>query len=177
MQTQYNNTVVPALKKELGYKNRMQVPRLVKATVNVGYGRHAKDSAYIDRVTETLATITGQKPVHNKAKKSISNFKTRQGMAIGASVTLRGARMYEFLYKLTHLVFPRVRDFRGLSPKSFDRRGNYSVGFKEHIAFPEITTYSPDAIFGLQVVIHTSAKSTEEGEALLRHLGFPLRAK
>lgn len=175
--TTYKKTVVPALKKELGYDNVMQVPRFVKAVVNVGYGRHAKEAAYIERVGETLRLITGQKPVHNKAKKSISNFKTRKGMPIGATVTLRGMRMYEFLYKLIHVVFPRVRDFRGLSPKSFDRAGNYTFGLKEHIAFPEITSFSPDAIHGLEVTLQTTAKTKEEGMALLKHAGFPLREK
>lgn len=177
LQTIYKKTVAPMLKKELGYRNIMQVPKVVKVTVNVGYGRHAKEAAYIERCEETLRAITGQKPVHNKAKKSISNFKTRQGMPIGVSVTLRGARMYAFLYKLIHLVFPRVRDFRGLPRQAFDRTGNYTVGFKEHIAFPEITSFSPDAIHGLQVVIHTTAKNRDEGVALLSNMGFPLREK
>ncbi|HYE60109.1 MAG TPA: 50S ribosomal protein L5 [Candidatus Kapabacteria bacterium] len=177
LKQQYMKEIVPALKKELGYANVMQVPKLVKVTLNVGYGRHTKDAAYIERVTQTLALVTGQKPVHNKAKKSISNFKTRQGMPIGVSVTLRGTRMYEFIYKFVNLVLPRVRDFRGLSPKSFDREGNYSLGLKENIAFPEITSYTIDGIHGLQVVIHTTAKNKEEGTALLKKLGFPFRDK
>ena len=175
--TTYKKTVVPAMQKELGYKNVMQVPRVIKVTLNVGYGRHAKEAAFIERVEATLKAISGQKPVHNKAKRSISNFKTRQGMPIGVSVTLRGNRMYAFLYKLIHLVFPRVRDFRGLPLQSFDRMGNYTVGFKEHISFPEITSFTPDGIHGLQVVIHTTAKSKDEGISLLKHLGFPLKIK
>lgn len=177
LKEQFNKTVVPALKAQFGYKNVMQVPKVVKVTLNVGYGRHTKDAAFIDRVTDTLTTISGQKPVHNKARKSISNFKIRQGMPIGASVTMRGVRMYAFLYKLIHLVFPRVRDFRGLSPKLMDRNGNCSIGFKEHIAFPEITNYTMDSIHGLQIVIHTSARNKEEGLALLKAMGFPFRDK
>ncbi len=177
LKEQFTKTVVPALKAQFGYTNVMQVPKLVKVTLNVGYGRHTKEAAYIDRVNETLTTISGQKPVHNKARKSISNFKIRQGMPIGASVTMRGPRMEAFLYKLIHLVFPRVRDFRGLSPKLIDRNGNCSIGFKEHIAFPEITNYTIDSIHGLQVVIHTTAKTKEEGLALLKGLGFPFRDK
>ena len=163
------------LKAELGYTNIMQVPAVKKIVVNVGYGRHVKDNAYIENVANTLTSITGQKPVRNKTTKSISNFKIREGMEIGMSVTLRGPAMYSFLHKLIHITFPRVRDFRGISVKNFDRQGNYSIGFKENIAFPEIGIDAIDKIHGLQVVISTSAKNQKEGQALLSKLGFPFR--
>ncbi len=175
--TTYKETVVPALKKTFGYKNVMQVPKVNKVTINVGYGRMVKDTAMIERIEETLELITGQKPVHQKAKKSISNFKTRQGMNIAASVTLRGPAMYEFLFRLIHLTLPRIRDFRGLNPKSFDGQGNYTIGFKEQIAFPEVQGDAADKIHGLEVVITTSAKNRDEGFALLSGLGFPFRDK
>lgn len=167
--------IVPELKAELGYKNIMEVPALKKIIINVGYGRHAKDNAYIENVENTLTSITGQKPVRNKSTKSISNFKIREGMNIGMSVTLRGPAMYDFLHKLIHITFPRVRDFRGVSVKNFDRQGNYSIGFKENIAFPEIGIDAIDKIHGLQVVISTSAKNAKEGQLLLAKLGFPFR--
>lgn len=175
--TQYKEQVVPALKEQFGYKNIMQVPSVEKVTINVGYGKKHKDKAYIETVEETLRAISGQKPVHNKAVKSISNFKIREGMDIGCSVTLRGEAMYEFLFKLIHTALPRVRDFRGISPKSFDRQGNYSLGIKESIAFPEITADSIDKIHPLQIVVTTSATNREEGRALLEKLGFPFRDK
>ncbi|MBI5728297.1 MAG: 50S ribosomal protein L5 [Candidatus Magasanikbacteria bacterium] len=171
----FEKVVVPSLMKQFGYVNRLQVPRLVKVVVNVGYGRQAKDAAFIENVERTLALITGQKPVHNKARIAISNFKTRAGLPIGASVTLRGARMYDFVYKLVHLTFPRVRDFRGLSAKSFDRQGNCAIGFKENLAFPEIGSSSIDKIHGLEVIIVTTGKTREVGLALLKALGFPFR--
>jgi len=167
--------IVPELKTELGYTNVMQVPALKKIIVNVGYGRHVKDNAYIENVENTLTAITGQKPVRNKSTKSISNFKIREGMDIGMSVTLRGPAMYDFMHKLIHITFPRVRDFRGVSVKNFDRQGNYSIGFKENIAFPEIGIDAIDKIHGLQVVISTSAKNEKEGQLLLSKLGFPFR--
>lgn len=173
----YSETVVPALKKELGYKNIMQVPRVEKVVLNVGYGKHVKDKNYIEHVEKTLAMISGQKPVHNKTTKSISNFKIRSGMAIGASVTVRGEKMYEFLYKLINLAFPRVRDFRGISPKSFDRSGNYSVGLKEQLAFPEVTAEMGEVIHGIEITVVTNAKTKEEGLALLKKLGFPFKDK
>lgn len=167
--------IAPVLKAELGYKNIMQVPAIKKIIINVGYGRHVKDNAYIENVENTLTVITGQKPVRNKSTKSISNFKIREGMNIGMSVTLRGPAMYDFLHKLIHITFPRVRDFRGVSVKNFDRQGNYSIGFKENIAFPEIGIDAIDKIHGLQVVISTSAKNAKEGKLLLSKLGFPFR--
>jgi len=175
--TQYKTTVAPKLKEEFGYKNVMQVPRIEKVVLNVGYGRRVKDKQFIEQVEKTLTQITGQKPVHNKATKSISNFKIREGMNIGVSVTLRGKAMYEFLNKLINITFPRVRDFRGINPKSFDKNGNYSIGFKENIAFPEIGADAVDNLHGLEVVVATTATNKEEGFALLKGLGFPFRDK
>ena len=175
--TQYKKDIVPALKEQFGYKNVMQVPKIEKVTINVGYGKHAKDKAYIDNVDNTLNVITGQRPMHNKARKSISNFKIREGMEIGASVTLRGARMYYFLYRLVNLALPRVRYFRGLNPKSFDAQGNYSFGLKENIAFPEISTDAIERIHPLEIVVTTTAESKDEGYALLEKFGFPFEDK
>lgn len=175
--THYKKNVVPALKKEFDLKNIMQVPKVSKVVLNVGYGRHSKEGAYIDNIEKTLTAISGQKPVHNKAKKAISNFKTRVGMDIGMSVTLRGPRMYEFLYRLINITFPRVRDFRGLTTKGFDKQGNFTVGFKENISFPESNIETPDKIHGLQVIVSTSAHSKEEGLALLKQMGFPFKDK
>ncbi|MCB9798338.1 50S ribosomal protein L5 [Candidatus Nomurabacteria bacterium] len=175
LQTQYKQKVVPALKEKFGYKNEMQVPKIQKVIINVGYGRHNKDKGYIDNVENTLRLITGQKPVHNLAKKSISNFKIREGMDIGMSVTLRGKAMYEFLYRFINLVLPRVRDFRGLNPKAFDRAGNYSIGMKENISFPEVIAETSDKIHGLQIVVQTSAQTNDEGRALLEEMGFPFK--
>ncbi len=171
--TKYKKEVIPALIKELGYKNVMQVPKVSKITVNVGYGRFVKENAYVENVEKTLRLISGQKPVHNKSTKSISNFKIREGMNIGASVVLRGKRMYEFLDKLISVTLPRVRDFRGISPKSFDQQGNYSFGLKEQVVFPEVSGEAADKIHGLQVVITTTAKNREEGLVLLTKLGLP----
>lgn len=171
--TIYKNTAVPALKQAFGYKNVMEVPRIEKVVLNVGFGRHAKENTYVENIENTLRAITGQKPVLNKAKKSISNFKIREGTEIGASVTLRGKKMYEFLYKTINLALPRVRDFRGINTKSFDGNGNYTFGLKENIAFPEITADSVDKIHGLEIVICTTAKTDKEARVLLGQLGFP----
>lgn len=178
LQTHYNKSAVPALKEKLGCKTTMQVPRVNKVVLNVGFGRHAKEEKYIESVERTLNLITGQKPVRNKSTKSISNFKIREGQVIGASVTLRGQRMYEFLDRLIMLTLPRVRDFRGLNPNSFDACGNYTVGFKEHLAFPEITGADMgEVIHGLEITVCSTAKTKEEGRALLTELGFPFRKK
>ena len=171
----YKEKIALALKKDFGYKNVMQVPKIDKVTLNIGYGRFVKDSAYIENITKTLRNITGQNPTQNKAKKSISNFKIRAGNEIGASVTLRGKRMYDFLDKMVNITLPRVKDFRGISQKSFDRQGNYSIGFKEQLAFPEIKSDAVDKVHGLQVIISTTAKNKEEGLALLKYLGFPFK--
>ena len=177
LQTQYKDTVVPKLKEQFGYKNVMQVPAIEKVVINVGFGRHTKDKQYIEGVEKTLQKITGQKPVLNKAKKSISNFKIREGQIIGASVKLRGQLMYDFLYKLIHLTLPRVRDFRGLNPKSFDGQGNFSIGFKENLAFPEMGVDAQDLIHGIEIVVSTTANTAEEGLALLTEIGFPFKKK
>jgi len=170
---QYKKEVVPALKKEFGYKNVMQVPRITKVVINSGVGRFVKETGYIDNVEKTLNRITGQKPVRTKARESISNFKIREGMEIGVVVTLRGPKMYQFLEKLVRVTFPRVRDFRGITDKAFDRQGNYTVGLKENVAFPEVKSGEVDKIHGLQIIINTTAKNKQEGKALLTHLGFP----
>lgn len=174
--TYYKKEIAPTLKVERGYKNIMQAPRITKVVLNVGFGRHAKEEKYIEAVERTLKLITGQKPIRNKTTKSISNFKIREGMVIGASVTLRGYRMYEFLDKLVNLTLPRVRDFRGLSVDSFDGRGNYTLGFQEHLAFPEISGIEVgDVIHGLEITVCSTARSKEEGYILLQKIGFPFR--
>jgi len=171
----YKKEIIPALKEKLGYKNDLETPRLLKVVLNVGFGRHAKEKAYIDNVVKSLAKISGQKPILNKARKSISSFKIREGMTIGASVTLRSDRMYDFVDKLINLSFPRVRDFRGISLKSVDRQGNLTVGFKEHLSFPEIHPDEIDNSFGLEISLTTSAKTKEEGEELFKLMGFPFK--
>lgn len=173
--TQYKKDIVPELKNQFGYSNIMQVPKLKKVVINVGYGRNAKDAAYIETLEKTLTMISGQKPVHNKSKKSIANFKLREGMPIGASVTLRGKNMYNFIYKFVHLTLPRVRDFRGLNPDCFDGNGNCAFGIKEHIAFTEVSADNVNKIHGLEVCISTTASSDEEARALLTKLGFPFK--
>lgn len=175
--TTYRKEIVPKLMTGLALKNPMQAPRILKVKVNVGYGRHTKENAYIEHVEANLAKMTGQKPVHHKAKKSISNFKIRQGLPIGASVTLRGPMMYDFLYRLVHITLPRVRDFRGISLNSFDRQGNYTIGFKECTAFPEASADTSDKMHGLEVTITTNAKNKEEGRLLLEAFGFPFKKK
>lgn len=171
----FQKEVVPALMKEFNYKNPLQVPRLEKITVNMGLGLAIQDPKILDSAVAELAVITGQKPVITKARKSIANFKLRQGMSIGAMVTLRGDRMYEFLDRLLSLALPRVRDFRGVSPKAFDGRGNYSLGIKEQIIFPEINYDKIDRIKGLNITIVTTARTDEEGKRLLELLGMPFR--
>jgi len=169
----YQTEIVPALKKELGYKNVMQVPKVTKVVLNVGYGRFVKEPNFADNVEKTLTRITGQKPIRTLAKKSISNFKIRENMEIGAMVTLRGRIMYEFLEKLVNITFPRVKDFHGISDHGFDRNGNFTIGFKENVAFPEIKSGEIEKVHGLQIIVNTTAKNKEEGKILLTHLGFP----
>lgn len=169
----YKKEIVPELMKDLGYKNVMQVPKLEKVVLNVGIGRHLKEANYADMVEKNLFKITGQQPVRTKAKQSISNFKIREGMEVGLSVTLRGPKMYYFLEKLLTLTFPRMRDFRGISDKSFDKQGNFAFGFKENISFPEVDASELEKVHGLQVNVKTTAKTREEGKALLTKLGFP----
>lgn len=169
----YLKDVRPALKKELGLKNDMAVPKVTKVVVNIGLGRALKEPKIQEVALRTLERITSQKPVMNLAKKSISNFKIREGMVIGASVTLRGARMYNFLTKLINITLPRVRDFRGLNPKSVDKQGNLSIGFKENIVFPEIKSDEIEVMHGLEVAIVTDAGDKQSGLKLLELLGFP----
>ena len=171
----YINKVAPALTKEFKYKNRMQVPKLEKIVVNMGVGEAIQNIKALESAVADLSLIVGQKPVITKARKSIATFKLRQGMSIGCMVTLRGDRMYEFFDRLVNVTLPRVRDFRGISPKSFDGRGNFALGLKEQIIFPEIDYDKIDKIRGMNVVIATSAKTDEEARQLLRLMGLPFR--
>jgi large subunit ribosomal protein L5 len=171
----YQQEVVPQLKKEFGYTNDLQVPRLAKVVINMGLGEATANAKAIDSGVKDLLTVTGQKPIVNRARKSIATFKVRQGMPVGASVTLRGRRMYDFLAKLIHIALPRIRDFRGLSSKSFDGRGNYSVGIKEQLIFPEINYENVDAVRGMDIAIVTTARTDQEGQALLAALGMPFK--
>ncbi|MEJ2313969.1 MAG: 50S ribosomal protein L5 [Nitrospirota bacterium] len=169
----YTKEIVPALMKEFSYKSVMQVPRVEKVVLNVGLGEAIQNIKLLDSIQKELTNIAGQKAVVTKAKKSIAAFKLRAGMPIGCMVTLRGAKMYEFLDRLISVALPRIRDFRGVSPKSFDGRGNYALGIKEQIIFPEINYDRIELLHGLDVIICTSARTNEEGGALLRHLGMP----
>ncbi|CAB4735168.1 unannotated protein [freshwater metagenome] len=171
----YRETIVPALKAEFGFKNAMQIPTLVKIVVNMGVGDAAKDSKLIEGAIRDLATITGQKPLVTKAKKSIANFKLREGMPIGAHVTIRGDRMWEFADRLLSISLPRIRDFRGLSPKQFDGKGNYTFGITEQVVFTEIEQDKLDRVRGMDITFVTTAKNDDEGRALLRALGFPFK--
>lgn len=176
LKEKYNKEIAPALKENLKLKNKMQSPRLEKVTINVGINANRqKDGDYLEAVKNTLRRVSGQEPVLRKAKQSISAFKIRKGQTVGMSVTLRGKRMYDFIDKLVNITFPRVRDFRGLSPKSFDGHGNYSVGFREQIAFPEVRPEDSDKLHGLEVVISTTAKTNDEGKELLKLIGFPFK--
>ena len=165
--------ITPAVQKALGLKNRLAVPRVTKITVNIGLNASSKDSKFKDSALDALTRITGQKPVETKARKSVSGFKVREGMVVGLKVTLRGARMYDFLYKLIHVTLPRIRDFQGLSKELVDATGNLSLGFKEHLAFPEIRSDEIEVMHGLQVTITTTAKSHDHGVTLFTHFGFP----
>ena len=172
----YTKEVVPALKKQFNYKNIMQVPRLDKIVINMGLGEAIQNIKILDSALEEIAAITGQRPVITKARRSIAQFKLRAGMPIGCMVTLRKERMYEFLNRFINIALPRVRDFRGLPPHAFDGRGNYSLGLKEQIIFPEINYDKIDKIKGMNIVIATTAKTDEEGRELLRLLGMPFRS-
>ena len=172
----YNEKVVPKLLKEFAYKNVMQVPRIKKITLNMGVGEAAADKKQIDNAVRDMTAIAGQKPVVTKARKSIAGFKIRDGWPIGCKVTLRGEHMWEFLDRLIAISIPRIRDFRGMSGKSFDGRGNYSMGVREQIMFPEIDYDKVDAIRGLDITITTSAETDEEGKALLKAFNFPFRS-
>lgn len=175
LKEKYKKEVIKKLKEEFKYKNVMEIPALKKVVINAGFGRFAKDKAYVENVAKSLAKISGQKPVMCKAKKSIASFKIREGMIIGSSVTLSGARMYDFVDKLINVTFPRVRDFRGIDIKGVDRTGNMTIGFKEQIAFPEISADDVENTFGLEICLHNSAKTKEEGAALFKLLGFPFK--
>jgi len=171
----YKEKVIPSLLEEFGYQNPMQVPKITKVTLNMGVGEAINDKKLIDAAFADMTLIAGQKPVVTKARKSVAGFKIRQGWPIGCKVTLRGAQMWEFLDRLISLSIPRIRDFRGLSAKSFDGRGNYAMGVKEHIMFPEIDYDKIDKIRGLDIVITTSANTDDEGRALLAAFNFPFR--
>lgn len=173
----YQEQVVPALTKELGYTNVMEVPRLEKVVVNIGMGEALQNARSLDAAVQDLMTITGQKPIITRARKSIAAFKLRAGNPIGVKVTLRGDRMWDFLDRLVNVALPRQRDFRGISADAFDGRGNYSLGLREQLVFPEIDYDKIDRVRGMEVTIVTSAKTDEEGYYLLRHLGVPFRAR
>jgi large subunit ribosomal protein L5 len=176
LKDKYNSDVVPAMMQKFGYKNIMQVPKLEKVVVNMGLGEAIQNSKIIDSAVNDIMIITGQKPVVTRAKKSIAAFKLRAGMSIGAKVTLRGERMYEFVDKLFNIALPRVRDFRGISPKSFDGRGNYSMGVREQLIFPEIEYDKIDKVRGMDIIFVTTAKTDEEARELLKLMGMPFRA-
>jgi len=177
LKTYYEKEVIPALIKVFQYKNRMEVPKIEKIVVNMGLGEAIQNIKILDGAVQELALITGQKPVITKARKSIATFKLRQGMSIGCCVTLRSDRMYEFFDRLVNVNLPRVRDFRGISPKSFDGRGNFAMGLKEQIIFPEIDYDKIDALRGLDITITTSAKTNKEAFALLQAFNFPFKEK
>jgi large subunit ribosomal protein L5 len=173
LKTKYLEEIVPALRQEFNYSNVMQIPKVEKVVVNMGVGDAVQNAKALDVAVGDLTTIVGQKPVITKAKKSVSAFKIRKGMPIGTKVTLRGERMYDFLEKVINVALPRVRDFRGVSPKAFDGRGNYTLGIKEQVIFPEIEYDKVEKIRGMDIVIVTTAKTDEEAKSLLAHLGMP----
>jgi large subunit ribosomal protein L5 len=175
MRKHYDEVVLPGLMKQFGYTNKLQAPRIEKIVLNMGVGEATADRKKVDNAAADLALIAGQKPVITKSRKAIAGFKLREGMAIGAKVTLRQTRMYEFVDRLVTIALPRVRDFRGLNPKSFDGRGNYALGIKEHLIFPEINYDKADAMWGMDVVVCTTAKTDDEARALLKLFNFPFR--
>ncbi|WP_165984417.1 50S ribosomal protein L5 [Streptomyces sp. YIM 98790] len=175
LKTRYREEIAGKMRDEFKYANVMQIPGLTKIVVNMGVGEAARDSKLIEGAIRDLATITGQKPAVTKARKSIAQFKLREGQPIGAHVTLRGDRMWEFLDRLLSLALPRIRDFRGLSPKQFDGRGNYTFGLTEQVVFHEIDQDKIDRVRGMDITVVTTAQTDEEGRALLRHLGFPFK--
>lgn len=176
LKEKYKKEATPALMKDFSYKNIMQVPRLKSIVLNVGMGEAIQNIKFLDAAVKELAAIAGQKPVIIRAKKSIAAFKLRKGMPIGCKVTLRGDKMYEFLDKFISLALPRIRDFKGVSAKSFDGRGNYAFGVKEQVIFPEIEYDKVESVYGMDMIIVTSAKTDEEGRALIKHLGVPFRS-
>jgi large subunit ribosomal protein L5 len=171
----YKSSVVPELQKQFGYGNPMQMPKITKVVVNMGVGEASQNRKELDGALEDMAAITGQKPVTTLARKSIANFKLREGMPVGCRVTLRGERMWEFLDRLINVTLPRIRDFKGVSPKSFDGRGNYTLGLKEQIIFPEIDYDKVDKIRGMDITICTTAETNDEGRALLKQFSMPFR--
>jgi len=171
----YRNEVVPRMMKEYSYKNHMQVPRIERIVINVGMGEAVQNIKLLESAVAELALISGQKPVMTRAKKAIAGFKLRQGVPIGAKVTLRGSHMYEFLDRLVSIGLPRIRDFRGISPKAFDGRGNYTLGLKEQLTFPEVKYDDVASIHGMDITIVTSAKRNDEAKSLLTHIGMPFR--
>jgi len=173
MKQQYDDAIVKAMTEKFGYKNRMEVPKIEKIVINMGVGEATQDKKKVEQAASEMEAIAGQKPVITKAKKSIAQFKLREGMPIGCKVTLRRERMYEFLDRLITIALPRVRDFRGLNPKSFDGRGNYAMGLKEQIVFPEINYDRIEKVRGMDVIVTTTAKSDDEARELLRLFGFP----
>ena len=175
LKTQYQDQIVPKLMEQFGYQNINEVPKVIKVTLNRGLGEASQNAKALESSIKELSVITGQKPVVTRAKKAIAGFKIRQGMPVGVMVTLRSKRMYAFLERLINLALPRIRDFRGISPKSFDGRGNYSLGVREQLIFPEIEYDSIDQIRGLDIAIITTAKTDEEGRALLKEMGMPFR--
>ena len=177
LREKYRNEVVPALMKRFGHANPMAVPKLAKITVNIGLGEASQNVKLLDVAAQELGLIAGQRPVITRAKKSIANFKIRKGMPIGCCVTLRGRQMYEFLDRFCNVVLPRVRDFKGLPPNSFDGRGNYTAGMRDQLVFPEIDYTRVDKIKGMNVTFTTNARSDEEGRELLKLLGLPLRSQ
>lgn len=175
LRTQYEETIKPNLIKEFGYKNVMQAPKLEKIVLNIGVGEAVNDTKKVKSAAGDLEKIAGQKPVITHARKSIAGFKVRENMPLGVKVTLRQARMYEFMDRLVNIALPRVRDFRGLNPNSFDGRGNYAMGIKEHIIFPEINFDQIDQVWGMDIIVCTTAKTDDEARALLRAFNFPFR--
>lgn len=175
LRTQYDDTIKASLQEQFGYNNPMEVPKLEKVVINVGVGEAVQDKKKIEKVVDEITAISGQKPVVTKARKSIAGFKLRDGMPIGVKVTLRAERMYEFLDRLITIALPRVRDFQGVNPKSFDGRGNYAMGLKEQIVFPEVDYDKVDTVRGLDIVICTTAKSDEEAKALLSGFNMPFK--
>ncbi len=177
MKARYDEQIVKAMTEKFGYKNRLEVPRIAKITLNMGVGEASQDKKKVQTAAEEMALIAGQKPVITKAKKSIAQFKLREGMPIGAKVTLRRDRMYEFLDRLVTIAMPRIRDFRGLNPRSFDGRGNYAMGLKEQIVFPEISYDKIEKVRGMDIIVTTTANTDEEARELLKLFGFPFPAE
>lgn len=173
LQEKYNKQITKELVTEFGYKNVLQVPKVTKVTINIGVGETLSKQNSLEKIVENLSIIAGQKPIINKAKKSIAGFKIREGDKVGLSVTLRGKKMYDFIDRLVSITLPRIRDFRGIPSKSFDKQGNYTIGIKEHTVFPEIPYDTVEFIHGLQITITTTAKNEKEGKSLLTHFGFP----